>query len=84
MNTWGWLDNGELLHDKNYSSYTAALPDFVKLEAYGCVGIRATTPDELDEKINQMLNTNRPVIFDCLVDKQEIVPMIPSENHIIK
>ncbi len=71
----------ELLHDKNYSeSYTAALPDFVKLaEAYGCVGIRATTPDELDEKINQMLNTNRPVIFDCLVDKQEnCFPMIPS------
>ena len=33
----------ELLHEKNYSeSYTAALPDFVKLaEAYGCVGIRA-------------------------------------------
>ena len=37
----------ELLHEKNYSeSYTAALPDFVKLaEAYGCVGIRAKTPD---------------------------------------
>ena len=36
----------ELLHDKNYSeSYTAALPDFVKLaEAYGCVGMRATKP----------------------------------------
>ena len=43
----------ELLHEKNYSeSYSAALPDFVKLaEAYGCVGIRAKTPDELDEKI---------------------------------
>ena len=71
----------ELLHDKNYSeSYTAALPDFVKLaEAYGCVGIRATTPDELDDKIVEMLNTDRPVIFDCLVDKQEnCFPMIPS------
>ena len=71
----------ELLHDKNYSeSYTAALPDFVKLaEAYGCVGIRATTPDELDDKIIEMLNTDRPVIFDCLVDKQEnCFPMIPS------
>ncbi len=71
----------ELLHDKNYSeSYTAALPDFVKLaEAYGCVGIRATTPDELDDKIIEMINTDRPVIFDCLVDKQEnCFPMIPS------
>ena len=71
----------ELLHDKNYSeSYTAALPDFVKLaEAYGCVGIRAKTPQELDDKIIEMLNTDRPVIFDCLVDKEEnCFPMIPS------
>ncbi len=71
----------ELLHDKNYSeSYTAALPDFVKLaEAYGCLGIRATTPDELDDKIIEMINTDRPVIFDCRVDKQEnCFPMIPS------
>jgi len=71
----------ELLHDKNYSeSYTEALPDFVKLaEAYGAVGIRAKTPDELDEKIKEMINTDQPVIFDCLVDKQEnCYPMIPS------
>ena len=71
----------ELLHEKNYSeSYTAALPDFVKLaEAYGCVGIRAKKPDELDEKIAEMLSVNRPVIFDCAVDKTEnCYPMIPS------
>ena len=71
----------ELLHEKNYSeSYTAALPDFVKLaEAYGCVGIRAKTPDELDDKIIEMINTDRPVIFDCVVDKEEnCFPMIPS------
>jgi len=71
----------ELLHEKNYSeSYTAALPDFVKLaEAYGCVGIRANKPDELDEKISQMLSVDRPVIFDCVVDKTEnCYPMIPS------
>ncbi|MDA8618670.1 acetolactate synthase 3 large subunit [Candidatus Pelagibacter bacterium] len=71
----------ELLHDKNYSeSYTEALPDFVKLaEAYGAVGIRAKTPVELDEKIKEMINTDKPVIFDCVVDKVEnCYPMIPS------
>ena len=71
----------ELLHEKNYSeSYTAALPDFVKLaEAYGCVGIRANKPDELDSKIAEMLSINKPVIFDCMVDKVEnCYPMIPS------
>jgi len=71
----------ELLHEKNYAeSYITALPNFVKLaEAYGCVGIQAKTPDELDEKINEMININQPVIFDCLVDKHEnCFPMIPS------
>ncbi len=71
----------ELLHDKNYSeSYTEALPDFVKLaEAYGATGIRAKTPDELDEKIKEMINSEKPVIFDCVVDKVEnCYPMIPS------
>jgi len=71
----------ELLHEKNYSeSYTAALPDFVKLaEAYGCIGIRANKPEELDSKIGEMLSVNKPVIFDCVVDKNEnCYPMIPS------
>ena len=71
----------ELLHGKNYSeSYTEALPDFVKLaEAYGAVGMRAKTPKELDEKIKEMIDVDRPVIFDCLVKKDEnCFPMIPS------
>jgi acetolactate synthase-1/2/3 large subunit len=71
----------ELLHDKNYSeSYTEALPDFVKLaEAYGAIGIRAKTPEELDDKIKEMISTDKPVIFDCVVDKVEnCYPMIPS------
>jgi len=71
----------QLLHGGRYShSYSEALPDFVKLaEAYGAVGIRATTPAELDAKILEMINTDRPVIFDCVVDKTEnCFPMIPS------
>ena len=71
----------ELLHEKNYSeSYSEALPDFVKLaEAYGCKGIKASTPYELDEKIKEMIDHNGPVIFDCQVDPNEnCFPMIPS------
>ena len=71
----------ELLHEKNYSeSYSEALPDFVKLaEAYGATGVRATTPQELDSKINEMIDVKGPVIFDCLVKKEEnCFPMIPS------
>ena len=71
----------ELLHEKNYSeSYSEALPDFVKLaEAYGAVEIRANKPNELDEKIKEMINVDKPVIFDCVVEKEEnCFPMIPS------
>jgi acetolactate synthase I/II/III large subunit len=71
----------ELLHGGRYSeSYTAALPDFVKLaEAYHAVGIRCEKPGELDAAINEMIAVKRPVIFDCVVDPAEnCFPMIPS------
>ena len=71
----------QLLHGNRLShSYTEALPDFVKLaEAYGCVGIRATKPSELDAAIKEMIDTPRPVLFDCRVaNLTNCFPMIPS------
>jgi acetolactate synthase-1/2/3 large subunit len=71
----------ELLHGGRYSeSYTAALPDFVKLaEAYHAVGIRCDKPGDLDHAIKEMIDVNKPVIFDCVVDPAEnCFPMIPS------
>jgi acetolactate synthase-1/2/3 large subunit len=71
----------ELMHGKRYShSYTEALPDFVKLaEAYHAHGIRCTHPGELDEKIREMIDVKKPVLFDCVVDPTEnCFPMIPS------
>jgi acetolactate synthase I/II/III large subunit len=71
----------ELLHGGRYShSYTEALPDFVKLaEAYHAHGIRCENPDDLDDKIREMIEVQKPVIFDCVVDPSEnCFPMIPS------
>ena len=71
----------QLLHGNRLSnSYTEALPDFVKLaEAYGCVGIRAEKPDELDDAINEMISVDAPVVFDCRVaNLANCFPMIPS------
>ena len=71
----------EILHGKRYShSYSEALPDFVKMaDAFGCVGLRADTPSELDGKIQEMLDVKRPVLFDVRVDPAEnCYPMIPS------
>jgi acetolactate synthase I/II/III large subunit len=71
----------ELLHGGRYShSYSEALPDFVKLaDAYHAHGIRCEHPRDLDEKIREMIEIKRPVIFDCVVDpKENCFPMIPS------
>ncbi len=71
----------ELLHGGRFSeSYTAALPDFVKLaEAFGGKGFRAETVAELDQAIENMLSTPGPVILDVLVDEKEMCfPMIPG------
>jgi acetolactate synthase-1/2/3 large subunit len=71
----------QLLHGNRLShSYTEAMPDFVKLaEAYGCVGLRTSKPSELDDAITEMINVDKPVIFDCRVaNLANCFPMIPS------
>ncbi|WP_299347977.1 acetolactate synthase 3 large subunit [uncultured Maritalea sp.] len=71
----------ELLHGGRYSSsYSESLPDFVKMaEAFGAHGIRCEDPAELDDKILEMINSDKPVLFDCCVTKDEnCLPMIPS------
>ncbi|MBN2759312.1 MAG: acetolactate synthase 3 large subunit [Rhodobacteraceae bacterium] len=73
----------ELLHGERYSSsWSEALPDFVKLaDAFGCKGIRCDNEADLDDAIREMLAYDGPVIFDCIVEKHEnCFPMIPSGN----
>ena len=71
----------ELLHGGRYSeSYSAALPDFVKLaESFHATGLRARSIDDLDRVIAEMIATDRAVIADICVDPREnCFPMIPS------
>lgn len=71
----------ELLHGGRYSeSYSAALPDFVKLaESFHAVGLRAESVDQLDDVIREMLAADRAVIAEIVVDpKENCFPMIPS------
>jgi acetolactate synthase I/II/III large subunit len=71
----------ELLHGGRYSeSYTAALPDFVKLaEAFGATGLRVSDPAGLDDAIRAMLEAPGAAILDVAVDQAEnCFPMIPS------
>jgi acetolactate synthase-1/2/3 large subunit len=71
----------QLLHGERYSqSYSHSLPDFVKLAvAFGAKGIRCEDPALLDAAIQDMIDYDGPVIFDCRVTKDEnCFPMIPS------
>jgi acetolactate synthase-1/2/3 large subunit len=71
----------ELLHGNRYSeSYSEALPDFVKLaDSFHAVGLRASSIDDLDRVIAEMIAVDKPVIADICVDQKEnVVPMIPS------
>ena len=71
----------EFFHGNRYSeSYMDSLPDFVKLaEAFGAVGLRAESVDEVDDVIKAMIEVDRPVICDVVVDRAEnVYPMIPG------
>ena len=73
-----WQD---LNRDGRYSnSYTASLPDFVKLaESYGATGLICDRPDQVDDTIIKMIETDGPVIVDCRIEKlANCFPMIPS------
>ncbi|MCP2030488.1 acetolactate synthase-1/2/3 large subunit [Okibacterium sp. HSC-33S16] len=67
--------------DLNTGHDTIRIPDFVKLaEAYGCLGIRVTSADEVDAAIQLALDTNdRPVVIDFVVSADAMVwPMVPQ------
>jgi acetolactate synthase-1/2/3 large subunit len=73
-----WQD---FFHGQRHAeSYMDALPDFVKLaEAFGAVGLRASTIDELDGVIEAALAADKPVIADIVVERAEnVYPMIPG------
>lgn len=83
------LNNGSLgmvrqWQDMNYegrhsSSYMASLPDFIKLaEAYGHVGMRVKTRDELPQALEDTFGKykDRLVFLDVAVDEHEhVYPM---------
>ncbi len=55
-------------------------PDFAKLaEAYGAVGLRATKPEEVEPVLREGLSSDKTVIMDFVVDREESVyPMVPA------
>lgn len=71
----------ELFYKKCYAcTGMEHAPDFIKLaEAYGAVGLRATSPDEVEPVLKQGLSTPKTVIMEFLVEREEgVYPMVPA------
>jgi len=73
----------ELFFDERYSGVwlDPDVPDYVKLaEAYGAVGLRVDTPEEVDTVIEKAYAiTDQSVVIDFRVDPAEMVfPMVPA------
>ncbi len=71
----------ELFYNRRYSATVMEVtPDFVELaKAYGAVGLRAKTKDEVEPVIKEALATDNLVIMDFIVNREEgVYPMVPA------
>ena len=73
----------ELFFDERYSGVylDPNVPDYVKLaEAYGAVGLRVESPEEVDAAIEKAYAVeDRSVVIDFRVDPREgVFPMVPA------
>ncbi|HET7824471.1 MAG TPA: biosynthetic-type acetolactate synthase large subunit [Anaeromyxobacter sp.] len=72
----------ELFYEKRFAETPLSdRPNLVKLaDAYGCLGLRADTPEELEKVIDQALaNAKGPTIVDVRVRRAEkVYPMVPA------
>lgn len=76
----------ELFYQRRYSSTSLEFgPDFVKLaEAYGAVGIRINTAEEVVPALERAMEIkDKPVIMDFMVETEEnVYPMVPPASPI--
>jgi acetolactate synthase-1/2/3 large subunit len=76
-----FYDGRHSFTDLNTGHDTQMVPDFVKMaDAYGALGIRVTSADQVDDAIKLALATNdRPVVIDFIVSRDAMVwPMVPQ------
>ena len=74
-----------LIYGERYSQTTLdRAPDFVKLaDAYGLKGRRITTIEELEDALNEALDSRHGYVLDCAIDMDEMVrPMVGGGSHI--
>jgi len=71
-----WQD---LFYEERYSHTQQVNPDFVKLgEAMRVKAVRCSNAEELPEKLAEVLAWDGPVLFEVMVDKAPVFPMVPA------
>lgn len=73
-----WQD---LFFEKRYAYTTLERQtDYVKLaEAFGAIGYRVNRIEEFEEVFQKALESDKPVVIDCCIDRDEkVFPMIPA------
>ena len=71
----------ELFYDKRYAcTEMNHAPDFIKLaEAYGAVGLRATSPEEVESVLKEGISLPKTVVMEFVVAQEEkVYPMVPA------
>ena len=74
-----------LFYGERYSCTTLDREtDYVKLaEAFGGTGYRCTTLEELNAALDKAVKSDKPVVIDAVIDRNEMVlPMIPAGKTI--
>jgi len=89
------LDNGylglvrqwqEMFYNRRYSQSELQNPDFVKLaEAYGAEGYRVTKKSEVTPVLEQAIRSNKPVMIDFIIDREDnVLPIVPPGESLNK
>lgn len=71
----------EMFNEKRYSFVDLSInPNFGKIaEAYGIDYAKIETKDDIEEKLGALIESDRAVIIECIVDREaNVLPMIPS------
>jgi acetolactate synthase-1/2/3 large subunit len=71
----------ELFYESCYAcTEMNVTPDFVKIaQAFGAVGLRASKPEEVVPVLKEAFASDKPVIMDFVVEKEEgVYPMVPA------
>jgi acetolactate synthase-1/2/3 large subunit len=79
----------EFFHNRNYSETPMTGPDYTKLaDAYGLKGMRVTRREDVEQAVQEAMQTEGTVIIDFVIEAtSNVYPMVPagaSIRHMIE